>query len=276
MSKKPSLRDKMRDDAISHTIWYFTGEKLLELIEQHWRMALGALFASAMTSALAYIKGLSRFQLGMIGMGTFVLVLFFWDLVIARQKAKVAGVKTSENEPFVEKLDEIRFDYPGSPMDRWEFTSDNPENQTPPVFSSPATRVGGLTMTAPSSHHIDLKLDPHQKVCNRIRFDMKLTRDSSDSYVYIKVQMTSKYGKAVFKRGWIACDVGNKPASRHGPDEWIIYGKPSADGWTRFDLVLPEQVRDSAFGQEEGFEFSELLSIRIRGSVSVSTFSLYS
>jgi hypothetical protein len=93
----------------------------------------------------------------------------------------------SDGEPFVEMLGEIRFDYPGSPMDRWKFGSGNSLNKDIPIFSAPVDRLGGLTMTAPGTHHIDLRLEPHHRDCNRLKFEMKLTRDSQESYVYAKV-----------------------------------------------------------------------------------------
>jgi len=48
-----------------------------------------------------------------------------------------------------------------------------------------------------------------------------------------------------------------------------------ADGWTPFNLSLRDVVRRSCFGQEEGLEFTELISIRLRGSVSVSPIGLF-
>jgi hypothetical protein len=88
-------------------------------------------------------------------MGTFVVVLFVWDMLIARQAPESSGSAS------IEKLGEIRFDHPGSPLDRWEFSSDDPQNASPPVFSSPMERVGGLKMAAPASRHVDLKIEPH-------------------------------------------------------------------------------------------------------------------
>lgn len=232
--------------------------------------------AGALATLWGYLKGFPRLYLVMIGMGTFVVVLFIWDMLVARQRAgRPRALEASVARAVREKLGEIRFDYPGSPLDRWEFRSDNPQNTSMPRFSSPGEYPGGLTMSAPASHHIDLKPDPHHRVCNRLRFQMKLTHDCPESYVYVMARITSKDGRTVSKPCWIACDVGNEPPAKHGPDEWIIYGKPSANGWTPFDLPLPEEIRKSCFGQEQGLEFNELLSIRLRGSVSVSPIELY-
>ena len=56
--------------------------------------------------------------------------------------------------------------------------------------------------------------------------------------------------------------------TKHAPDELIIYGKPSVDGWTASDLSLPEVVQSSRFGRDEGSGFREFLSMCLRGSVS--------
>lgn len=274
MSDKATLRGKIQGDVVSHSAWHFTGEKVLDWIEARWRGAIGSLLLGATASVWAYFKGLTRSHLIMDGMGAFAIIFFVWDLLTVRQRSS-SGIHESATEPLFELLGEIRFDHPGSPLDHWEFRSDNPETKALPVFSAPADRGGGLTMVAPSSHHIDLKLDPHYKVCDQLKFEMKLTPDSDESYVYAKVRVTSKDRKTVSKVVWIACDVGNKPPAKHGPDEWVIYGKPAAGGWTPFGLRLSEMIRKSRFGEEEGLEFIELLSIRLRGCVSVSSFTLY-
>ena len=272
MTGRATLPEKIREEAISHTIWHFTGERLLEA---GWRSWMGALCAGALATLGGYLRGLPRLGLAMIGLGTFAIVLFIWDMLIARQRAaRPRAVEASTAAGDFEKLGEIVL-APGQSLDRWEFRSDNPQNPSMPRFSAPTEYPGGLTMSAPASHHIDLRPEPHHKVCNRLTFQMKLTHDCPESYIYAMVRLTSKDGKTVSKPGWIAFDVGNKPPAKHGPSEWIIYGKPSANGWTAFDISLLEEIRRSCFGQEEGLEFGELLSIRLRGSVSVSPIGLY-
>jgi hypothetical protein len=129
-------------------------------------------------------------------------------------------------------------------------------------------------MIAPGSHHIDLPLDSSQRLCNRLRFETKPTKDCPDSYAYANVRLIPKDRKTTAKSVWIACDVGDKTPAKHGPGECITYRAASPDGWATFDLSLPEEVQNSPFG-EEGLEFSELLGIRLRGSISVSPIELY-
>jgi len=209
-----SLGEKVKEEAVGHTAWHFTGEKLLDFIERRWKESLGAAISSGLTLLWGYLRGFSRLKLTAISMGTAVVVLLIWD-VIAKQRNGVGGRGTSSSRP-PERLGEIRFDYPGSPLDRWEFSSDDPKDKSMPNFSAAPERVGGLRMSAPWSHHLDLKLEPHYRVCDRLQFDMKLSRES---YVYAKILLTSRDGKTISKPGWIACDIGNKPPAKYFKDE---------------------------------------------------------
>jgi|HubBroStandDraft_6_1064221.scaffolds.fasta_scaffold268699_1 hypothetical protein len=89
------------------------------------------------------------------------------------------------------------------------------------------------------------------------------------------VKVTSKDGRTISKVSWIACDVGNSRPGKHGQHEWIVCRTPLTDGWTPFDLSLREVIERLHFGQEEGLQFSELMSIRLRGSISVSPIGIY-
>jgi hypothetical protein len=43
MPDKSTLKDKIREEVISHAAWYFTGQKLLDFVQERWRAWLGAL-----------------------------------------------------------------------------------------------------------------------------------------------------------------------------------------------------------------------------------------
>jgi hypothetical protein len=184
----------------------------------------------------------------------------------------VQGVPAKPSVPAV-LLSELRFDRPGSPMDQWHFTSDDATNKTAPIFSAPDESPGGLRMTAPGTHHIDLKVEAKEQRCNRLLFRTKPRGDCPESYVYANVRAASSDGKLA-KAVWIACDVGDKTPATHGPDECIIFRTQSPDGWATFDLSLPEEILRSPFGKQ-GLRFAELLGIRVRGSISVSPIGFY-
>jgi len=147
----------------------------------------------------------------------------------------------------LEKVGEIRFDRAGSPLDLWQFTSDDLNNIRPPTFACPLEYAGGLTMRAPGTHHIDLKLGLGHRSCNHLQFRMKLAGDCPGSYFYASVRARSRDGNA--RSVWIACDIGSEPPAPHGVDECIIYREPSSDGWATFDLGLLTTVHDAAFGR---------------------------
>jgi hypothetical protein len=274
MFGRSTLGEKVREDAVSHATWHFTGEKLLDFLERRWREWCWAAVVAAATTVWGHVRGLSRLKLTAAAIGAAAVVILVFDVVIAGRRRKIRTVGRSSTES-AEKLGDVRFDHPGSPLDEWVFSSDDPNNKLMPEFSAAVERPGGLKMVAPWSHHLDLKLEPHHKVCDRVRFAMKLSRDSRESYVYAKILLRPRDGKAKPKTGWVACDVGNKPSVKYSVDEWVVYGRPLADGWTPFDLDLRDEVAKSHFSGEQGFDFGELLSVRLRGSISVSPITLY-
>ncbi len=167
------------------------------------------------------------------------------------------------------EITEISFGYlPASLLDNGWKPADS--QVTPSLTcSSSSERPGGLTREAESSDALDFALEKHQRVSNHLRFEAKLF---DGAHVYARIQLIAKDGRPS-KAGWIACDVGNKPLGKRPGNEWVIYRLPQNTGWTLFDLSLPHEVRET-FGKDEGFEFGELLSLRLRGSLSVSPITL--
>lgn len=166
------------------------------------------------------------------------------------------------------ELGQINFSYlPGSPLDNgWRLADKN----TPAIrFSVPSDCNSGLEVRAEDA--IDYDVQKYQRVCNRVKFDAKLDHGS---YVYARLQLVSKDGHSVSKQQWIACDIADKPPRQVSVDEWCIYRKPRNDGWTTFDLFLPDEV-ERTFGRAKGLRLSAFLGIRLRGSVSVSPILLY-
>jgi hypothetical protein len=60
MPDKSTLKDKIREEVISHAAWYFTGQKLLDFVQERWRAWLGALVSAAFATFSGYLRGLSR------------------------------------------------------------------------------------------------------------------------------------------------------------------------------------------------------------------------
>lgn len=171
-----------------------------------------------------------------------------------------------------EERGEIRFDYPPGPLERgWKCTLD-PHEKTAPKFSPVPEYPGGISVAAPSSTHIDHDVEASQRACNGLRFDAKI---AEGSHVYARMQLISRDRPGASKPVWIAFAVGRRPGEMRPADEWVIYREPQRDGWARFNISLLEEVERSPFGQAQGLTFCELLSLRIRGSVSLSPIQLY-
>jgi hypothetical protein len=166
------------------------------------------------------------------------------------------------------EMGKISFNYlPASPLNNgWKLAL----KEKPALkHSVPPGRPDGLAIQADDA--IDHDVEKYQRSCNRVEFVAKL---SEHSYAYIKVRLTSKDNKSVLREGWITCDVGTRPPRKESRNEWVVCRKPEKDGWTRFNLSLPEEV-SKTFGQDEGLRFSELLGFRLRGSLSISPIGLY-
>jgi hypothetical protein len=192
------------------------------------------------------------------------------DKTRGEDKLPSKGVPPSTN---LRKLDELRFNFPLSPLSQgWEFKGDQAGDNSFPEFSAPSGCDGGICINTLPSRYIERILEPFQKVCNRLRFRAKF---ANGAYAYARVRVVSKNDQKASKLVWIAYHTGNKPAERYMSDEWVIYGKPSADGWTAFDSSLIDELAKSAFGRDEGYEFRELLLIRLRGSLSISPIELW-
>ncbi|MGB7754125.1 MAG: hypothetical protein WCF88_21415 [Candidatus Acidiferrales bacterium] len=180
-------------------------------------------------------------------------------------------VQPSGDEDSSAEISEISFDHlPASLLDNGWVPAD-PHAGASGSGSTPPDCSGGLTRVAKSSDAVDFKLEKYQRACNRLRFRAKL---ADEAHVYAKVQLLPNDGRNVPKTGWIACDIGDKPPQQRPHDEWVIFRRPQKHGWALFDLHLPDEVKRT-FGQGEGFEFGELLAIRLRGSLSVSPIKLY-
>jgi hypothetical protein len=161
----------------------------------------------------------------------------------------------------------ISFDYlPDSPLlHRWDLATKHTRFE---AFAS-KDRAGALTIKAEDA--IDYAVEKYQRVCNRVRFIAKL---SERSYVYVKVQFQAPGRTNGFDWGWIACDTGVGKPRKESRDEWVISRIPEKNGWTQFDLFLPDEVQRT-YGQVEVLQFSELLGFRLRGELSITPISVF-
>jgi len=161
----------------------------------------------------------------------------------------------------------ISFDYlPDSPLShRWELAKKDAR------FETSASKDHADALTIKAEDAIDYAVEKYQRVCNRVRFSAKL---SDRSYVYVKIQFRAPGRTNGPDWGWIACDTGVGGPRKESRDEWVISRIPEKNGWTHFDLFLPEEVQQT-YGQVEVLQFKELLGFRLRGELSISPISLF-
>src|ERR1700756_1568669 len=96
MSGRPTLGEKVREEALSHSAWHFTGEKLLDFLERRWREWAWAAIGSGSTVVWGYVKGLSRLKLTAAGVGAAALIILVWDVVRAARRKEPSNVGVSD------------------------------------------------------------------------------------------------------------------------------------------------------------------------------------
>jgi hypothetical protein len=161
----------------------------------------------------------------------------------------------------------ISFDYlPDSPLShQWELAKKDAR------FEASASKDRASVLTIEAEDAIDYPVEKYQRVRNRVRFSAKL---SQRTYVYVKVQFRAPGMTHGPDWGWIACDTGVAEPRRESRDERVISRIPEKNGWTQFDLFLPDEVQRT-YGQVEVLDFKDLLGFRLRGELSISPILLF-
>jgi len=203
--------------------------------------------------------------IGVLFVAGFLALLRKW---IWPRLASLLADRARRRNPGPDEVAKVSFQYlPANPLSNgWRLA--DPERPSL-EYSVPPDRGDGLAVSAADA--IDYDLEKYQRTANHVRFSAKL---SDKSYLYAKVRLVSRDGRSVSRVGWITCDTGAGPPRKESRDEWVIHRTPGKDGWTTFDLFLPEEVSQT-FGKAEGLQFSELLGFRLRGSLAVSPINVY-
>jgi len=173
------------------------------------------------------------------------------------------------------KLGEIRFDYlPGEAPENhgWELALDQGGPRPTCSLAADAPYGEKCLYVSGNGYRMDHALRPPESLCKRVEFLAKLT---STSVIYARVQMTSKDTNRD-RDGWIAHKFGEvATASPLDTVEWTLAGpgEPTNQaGWSKLVWSLPEEVART-FGNQ-GWAYERLLSIRLRGTLSISPISL--
>jgi hypothetical protein len=201
--------------------------------------------------------------------------------VLAPKGETRALAKVEKSEKFPRK---IPFDYaPDSPENHgWVLVLDDPDGprKERPAFELVSDYQGSpaLRIEPKERYYIDYQIEGEARsACKSVEFIAELEKDSA-LYTQLnarrKVQSTPKAPWTV----WLMFKVGTGGPYLHSkrPHECIVPVSPTplGEGWSLLRVSLPNQVENTPFG-EDGWEFAELVSLRVRGNISLSSITLY-
>jgi len=171
--------------------------------------------------------------------------------------------------------EEIRFDYlPDSPTNHgWK--QGYPSNAIPAdaIWRAATDFPGGMAMALSDlGCAIDYTIGRSAALSKRIVCDFKF---SNTAILFVRVKLATR-DKLKTEQGFIKFVLGNgQPFFVSRYHEWELPIEPPSlgNGWHRLDIDLIEAV-NRTWGQQ-GWLLSELVTIRLRGALSVSPIKLY-
>jgi hypothetical protein len=172
-----------------------------------------------------------------------------------------------------EKQGEIGFVHAGEPLGhRW---TPNVQGAASPSFLPlpGAPIANSVAIRGPWDPGIDHEVEPYPGFCKRLKYAASFPGHAA---VYTYVRVVAPDGAT--HRKWLqhVLGRGDEPIGDVDmTDERKIFvsGKPLNDGWLSFDLFLPDEVQRAY--PLDGFTYSGLIKIRLRGSLSISPIELY-
>jgi hypothetical protein len=178
----------------------------------------------------------------------------------------------------------IPFDYaPDSPENhRWVLVLDDPDGprKERPAFELVSDYQGSpaLRIEPKERYYIDYQIEGEARLaCKSVEFIAELEKDSA-LYAQLNVQRKGRSTPKAPWTVWLMFKVGTGAPYLHSkrPHECIVPVSPMplGEGWSSLRVSLPNQVENTPFG-EDGWEFAELVSLRVRGNISLSSITLY-
>lgn len=174
---------------------------------------------------------------------------------------------------YSKKLGEVGFVRQREPLG-YGWTSTVPGGERPWFLPSPEAPIpNSVEIQGPWDPGIDHAVKPLLGFCKRVKYAAAFPGDAA---VYMLVKVVAQDG-SIHKK-WLqhVLGLGNEPIGDIDmKDERKIFvsGKPLGHNWSLFDLFLPDEVERAYSG--EGFTYSALITIRLRGSLSISPVELY-
>jgi hypothetical protein len=200
----------------------------------------------------------------LIAVGYCLVIIIGAQLAVEREK------RSSRRS---EKLGEIGFIHDGETVGhRWTTTiAGTPKPSFVPLAAVPF--ANSVEIRGPFDPGIDHEVPPYPALSKRLRYAASFPGHAA---VYTYVKVTDPHGSTHNKWLQHVFGHGDEPvADTDAKDERKVFvsGKPLKDGWLQFELFLPDEVQRAY--APEGFVYSSLIKIRLRGSLSISPIELY-
>jgi len=227
-----------------------------------------SIFTGIAGGTFSALGGMSPFASTVVGIAASCGIVIVWRAMILTRDE----VYSPRHEPTAGLIGEIRFDRDVSPLyANW--------NQAPvpadaasetATFSTPTEFDHGITMKVNGQEFgIDYDVHPHETLCDSIRFSCRYT---PTTVIYARVRAVRNTGES--RDFWFAHKIGKRAPEKSLGNEWTIFvSGPADNGWTRLDINLPEEVRKTEGAN--GWRYDALATIRLRGSLSISSIALY-
>jgi hypothetical protein len=186
----------------------------------------------------------------------------------------VSGKSKSANIEAFKEIGRVTFDYlPDSPANNgWTLHVDG-ENGTPPLFSSAqdSPTPGGIKIVKNDHYALDYSVSQIQSLANMIELYAKFEQAAC---FYLKVKISSR-DSSKMQSVWVAHIIGQGVPAKAFNNEWTvpIQGEILENGWVQFKLSIEDEI-SKTFGVD-GWIFHELIGFRVRGSISISSITLY-
>ena len=178
----------------------------------------------------------------------------------------------------IREVGKIRFDYlPDSPIKHgWQLDFDSktqPEQRKAPQFFAvhSAPIPGSLSIVDNGRYSLNHTIGQVQSLANLVEYCIKPARHGT---FYLRVTVRSRDGSQT-RNVWLRHVIGTGIPCQINPSEWSfdVKGELLEDGWVLVKLSMEDEVARS-YGSQ-GYVFQNLLSVRFRGSLSISPISFF-
>lgn len=175
--------------------------------------------------------------------------------------------------PSLKLIGTVTFNYlPDFPVNHgWSLGVDE-QDGTPPSFhvATDAPLSGALTVVHTSTYYMDYAINQTLGLSNLAEFFIRFANESA---FYLRVSLSTRDASQQ-RAGWLCYIPDSKAPRRANAGEWSvpISGDVLANGWIDARLSIADDV-GRTYGTE-GWMYVGLKTIRLRGSLALSTIKL--